>query len=132
MRRFLAAVGRREDDAAPLIQNRNGQRLTRHGARYLLEKYVKRAQASLPSLARTRITPHTFRHTKAMHLLQADIPLVTIKDFLGHADVKSTEVYVRSDLAMKRDALERVGTPSRVPPKPRQLSKDILDWLDSL
>ena len=46
--------------------------------------------------------------------------------------MKSTEVYVRSDLAMKRDALERVGTPSRVGPKPRQLSQDILDWLDSL
>ena len=48
------------------------------------------------------------------------------------ADVKSTEVYVRSDLAMKREALDRVGTPIRVGPKPRRLSKDLLDWLDSL
>ena len=107
----------------------NASRVTAHG--YLLEKYVKRAQASLPSLARTRLTPHTFRHTKAMHL-QSDIPLVTIKDFLGHADVKSPEVYLRSDLAMKREALDRVGTPIRVGPKPRRLSKDLLDWLDSL
>ena len=113
-------------------RNRNGQRLTRHGARYLLDKYVQRAQVSLPSLARTRISPHTFRHTKAMHLLQSDIPLVTVKDFLGHADVKSTEVYVQSDLAMKRDALDRVGTPIRIGPKPRRLSKDLLDWLESL
>ena len=132
VRRFLAAAGRREEDTAPLIQNRNGQRLTRHGARYLLDKYVQRAQVSLPSLARTRISPHTFLHTKAMHLLQSDIPLVTIKDFLGHADVKSTEVYVQSDLAMKRDALDRVGTPIRIEPKPRRLSKDLLDWLESL
>ena len=132
VRRFLAAAGRREDDTAPLIQNRNGQRLTRHGARYLLDKYVRRAQDSLPSLARTRISPHTFRHTKAMHLLQSDIPLVTIKDFLGHADVKSTEVYVQSDLAMKRDALDRVGTPIRVGSKPRRLPKDLLEWLESL
>ena len=93
---------------------------------------MQRAQASLPSLARTRISPHTFRHTKAMHLLQSDIPLVTIKDFLGHADVKSTEVYVQSDLTMKRDALDRVGTPIRVGPKPRRLSKDLLEWLESL
>ena len=132
VRRFLAATRRREGDTAPLIQNRNGQRLTRHGARYLLDKYVRRAQDSLPSLARTRISPHTFRHTKAMHLLQSDIPLVTIKDFLGHADVKSTEVYVQSDLAMKRDALGRVGTPIRVGPKPRRLPKDLLEWLESL
>ncbi len=67
-----------------------------------------------------------------MHLLQSDIPLVTIKDFLGHADVKSTEVYVQSDLTMKRDALDRVGTPIRVGPKPRRLSKDLLEWLESL
>ena len=112
MRRFLAAAGRREDETAPLIQNRNGQCLTCHGARYLLDKYVQRAQVSLPSLARVRISPHTFRHTKAMHLLQSDIPLVTIKDFLGHADVKSTEVYVQSDLVMKRDALGPCRHPS--------------------
>ena len=131
VRRFLATAGRREDETAPLIQNRNGQRLTRHGARYLLDKYVQRAQVSLPSLARVRISPHTFRHTKAMHLLQSDIPLVTIKDFLGHADVKSTEVYVQSDLVMKRDALEHVGTPVPSGRKPRRLSHDLLEWLES-
>ena len=59
VRRFLAAAGRREEDTAPLIQNRNGQRLTRHGARYLLDKYVQRAQASLPSgqVLRSRVSP---------------------------------------------------------------------------
>ena len=138
VRRFLATAGRRQEDTTPLLQNRNGQRLTRHGARYLLDKYVKRAQDSLPGLARTRITPHTFRHTKAMHLLQSDIPLVTIKDFLGHADVKSTEVYVRSDLAMKRDAwtvsaLRSASGPSRAG-SPRTSStgsspcRDYVEW----
>ena len=102
VRRFLATAGRREDETAPLIENRNGQRLTRHGARYLLDKYVKCAQVSLPSLARVRISPHTFRYTKAMHLLQSDIPLVTIKDFLGHADVKSTEVRGRGERVAHR------------------------------
>ena len=67
-----------------------------------------------------------------MYLLQSEIPLVTIKDFLGHADVESTEVCVQSDIAMKRDALEHVGTPICVGPKPRRLSMDILDWLESL
>ena len=132
VRRFLATAGRREDETTPLIQNRHAQRLTRHGARYLLDKYVQRAQVSLPSLARARVSPHTLRHTKAMHLLQADIPLVTIKDFLGHADVKSTEVYVQSDLEMKRDALDRVGTPASGGPKPRRLPADLLEWLEAL
>ena len=132
VRRFLAAAGRREDETTPLIRNRNAQRLTRHGARYLLDKYVQRAQVSLPSLARARVSPHTLRHTKAMHLLQSEVPLVTIKDFLGHADVRSTEVYVQSDLEMKRAALARVGTPAGVLPKPRRLPAGLLEWLESL
>lgn len=132
VRRFLTKAGRAEDDPAPVIHNRRGQPLTRHGARYLLAKYVTRAQATLPNLARTRISPHTFRHTKAMHLLQADVPLVTIKDVLGHADVASTAIYVESDLEMKRNALDRVGTPSTVLPKTRPLPTDLLAWLESL
>ena len=66
-----------------------------------------------------------------MHLLQAGIPLVTIKDFLGHADVKSTEVYVEIDLAMKREALGLVGSPASVPRRGR-LPDDLLTWLESL
>jgi site-specific recombinase XerD len=96
--RFLANTGRATDAATPLMLNRRGECLTRHGARYLLAKYLRRARASMATLTRTGISPHTLRHTKAMHLLQAGVPLVTIKDFLGHADMKSTEVYVQIDL----------------------------------
>ena len=72
------------------------------------------------------------RHTKAMHLLQAGVPLVTIKDFLGHADVKSTDVYVQIDLAMKREALTLVGSPASLRSKASRLSEDLLSWLESL
>jgi hypothetical protein len=58
--------------------------------------------------------------------------LVTIKDVLGHADVKSTEIYVQSDLAMKRHALTLVGSPARLGPRGGQLPKDVLDWLEAL
>lgn len=129
--RYLARVGREADDPAPLFRNRYGQPLKRHGARYLLVKYLHRAQASMPSLRRSGISPHTLRHTKAMHLLQAGIPLITIKDFLGHADVKSTEVYVQIDLGMKREALALAGSPTSTTSKPR-LSKDLLTWLETL
>jgi len=130
--RFLASTGRASDAVTPLVSHRHGERLTRHGARYLLTKYLHRARVSMPTLNRPGISPHTLRHTKAMHLLQANVPLVTIKDFLGHADVKSTEVYVQIDLAMKRDALTRVGSPARRGPKDRHLPKDVLDWLEAL
>lgn len=130
--RFPATQGRPPDAGQPRLRNRRGEPLTRHGARYVLGKYLARARACLPSLQRAGISPHTLRHTKAMHLLQAGVPPVTIKDFLGHADLKSTEVYVQSDLEMKRAALERVGTPSRAGRRPSRMPPDLLAWLEAL
>ncbi len=130
--RFLSTSGRLLDEALPLLQNRRGHQLTRHGAGYLLRKYVQHARRSLPHLDRVRISPHTLRHTKAMHLLQSGVPLITIKDILGHADVTSTEVYVQIDLEMKRDALMATGTPTSVSPKRPRLRKGLLAWLEAL
>lgn len=129
--RFLASPTRAADAATPLLCNRRGKRLTRHGARYLLVKYLRRARTSMATLDRPGISPHTLRHTKAMHLLQSGVPLVTIKDLLGHADVKSTELYVQIDLGMKRDALALVGSPTSRSKGPR-LPEDLLSWLESL
>jgi integrase/recombinase XerD len=130
--RFLSATGRSVEDATPLLQNRKGQRLTRHGAQYLLTKYVRLARITMPQLDHVRISPHILRHTKAMHLLQSGVPLVTIKDILGHADVKSTEIYVQSDLEMKRAALNQSGTPTCAPPKHSKPPKDLIAWLEAL
>jgi site-specific recombinase XerD len=129
--RFLAEQERIVGDDGPCFMNRCGQKLSRHGARYLLKKHLAIAQQATPPLGRAGITPHTLRHTKAMHLLQAGLPLITIKDILGHADIKSTELYVQTDLSMKRDALERVGTPSRTK-KSVKPSQHLLKWLESL
>jgi site-specific recombinase XerD len=76
----------------PLFANRHGRRLSRSGVRYLVAKYMDKAGASHPGLALPSVSPHTFRHSKAMHLLQSGNPLVVIRDFLGHADIKSTEI----------------------------------------
>ena len=130
--RFLSAAGRSVDDGTPLLQNRKGERLTRHGAQYLLTKYVQLARITMPQLNSVRISPHILRHTKAMHLLQSGVPLVTIKDILGHADVKSTEIYVKIDLEMKRAALNTAGTPTAAPSKPSRLPKDLIAWLEAL
>jgi site-specific recombinase XerD len=132
VRRFLFAQGRRLDEAHPLLQNRCGTRLSRHGARYLLLKHLRRAAHSMPALARTGISPHTLRHTKAMHLLQSGVPLVTVKDFLGHVDLKSTEVYVQADLEMKRDALAIAGGPRPAPARRTRLPSSLIAWLESL
>jgi len=130
--RFFAAQGYASDDERPVFQNRRGQRLTRQGAHYLLKKYLRSAAKTMPSLNRSGISPHTLRHTKAMHLLQSGVPIITIKDVLGHASVKSTEVYVQTDPEVKRKALEQAGTPSRSARSPRGIAPDLLKWLESL
>jgi len=68
-----------------------------------------------------------------MHLLQSGISLDMIRDFLGHADVKTTQIYARANLEMKRKALEKISDPSAVPSIPSwQQNKNLLDWLRSL
>lgn len=130
--RYIEAEERNPEDERPLIQNRRGEKLTRQGARYLLKKYLDRAAKTMPSLNRPGISPHTIRHAKAMHLLQSGVPIITIKDILGHADVKTTEVYVQTDLEAKRKALELTGTPARAARSSLRIAPDLLNWLESL
>jgi site-specific recombinase XerD len=132
VQKFLCTQGRRSDEQEPLFQSRPGVRLGRHGARYILLKYLRQATISRPSLARAGISPHTFRHTKAMHLLQSGVPLVMVKDFLGHVDLKSTEMYVQADLEMKRNALEMAYGPQATQPAKPKLAPSLIDWLESL
>jgi integrase/recombinase XerD len=132
VRQFLRAEGRQLDEQQPFPQNRQGGRLGRHGARYILLKYLRRATRSMPTLARVGISPHTLRHTKAMHLLQSGVPLVMVKDFLGHVGMQSTEVYVQADLDMQRKALDSANGPHAAQaPQPR-LSSSLIEWLESL
>ncbi|MHC5537107.1 tyrosine-type recombinase/integrase [Singulisphaera rosea] len=130
--RFIEAEGHQANDRGPLFQNRRGEKLTRQGARYLLKKYLNGAAKIIPRLNRSGISLHTLRHTKAMHLLQSGVPIITIKDVLGHADVKSTEVYVQTDLEAKRKALEQGGAASKDVRRSRELAPDLLAWLESL
>jgi integrase/recombinase XerD len=130
--RFLESEGCQAEEPTPLFRNRRGEKLTRQGARYLLKKYLSEAAKGMPSLNRPGISLHTLRHTKAMHLLQSGVALITIKDVLGHADVKSTEVYVQTDLAAKRRALEQAGTPCQEARRSGKIAPDLLEWLESL
>ena len=117
---------------SPLFLNRRGDKLTRSGVSFLVEHYRRLASEHVPTLHRTGISPHTFRHTKAMHLLQAGVSPVTIKDFLGHAHLKTLEVYVEADLEMKRRALESAPSPVKAGSPARRHAEDILRWLEQL
>ena len=89
-----------------LFVNRSGEKLTRAGVAYVLKKYVDAARKETPSLIPDVFSPHCMRHSKAMHLLQAGVAIIYIRDFLGHTSIKTTEVYAKADGKSKRAALE--------------------------
>lgn len=118
----------------PLFPNRTGNKITRTGIAYILDKHVTTARKANPAALPSRISPHTLRHTKAMHLLQAGVNLVYIRDILGHADLRTTEIYARIDGEMKRQALKSAFT-NVTPPEAMPLwhqNKDMLTWLTNL
>jgi len=128
--RHLDEHGLKADDEASLLRSSRGP-LTRSGVAFLVRKYRLRAADAVPSLRRNGISPHTFRHTKAMSLLRAGIHPVTIKDFLGHADLSTLAVYVQADVEMKRAALEVAGSPVDDASAVRN-DPDLLAYLESL
>ena len=69
----------------PLFSNRKKEKLTRAGIAYILKKYVKIAREKQPDLIPEIVSPHGLRHSKSMHMLQAGVPLIYIRDFLGHS-----------------------------------------------
>ena len=91
----------------PLFFNGSGAKLTCSGVTYILKTYAEMARVTHPELIPKQISPHVLRHSRAMFLLQEGVNLIYIKDILGHASVKSTEVYARADSKSKREALER-------------------------
>lgn len=90
----------------PLYSNHQRGKLTRAGVTYILKKHCDAARQANPLIPK-QISPHIFRHSKAMHMLQAGINLVYIRDFLGHAHVETTEIYARADTEMRRKAIEK-------------------------
>jgi integrase/recombinase XerD len=125
-------LDRAERASAPLFCNRHGGRLSRSGIRYILAKYVTRARRT-QHVAVQRVSPHTLRHTKAMHLLQVGTPLIIIRDILGHVDLKSTEIYAKADLELKRQALAKASVHSPTVQVPSwQQNKTLIEWLRSL
>jgi site-specific recombinase XerD len=90
-----------------LFCNSRKQKFTRAGITNIFLKYVKMARERKPELIPKKLSCHSLRHSKAMHLLQAGVNLVYIRDILGHVSVQTTELYAKADAKLKRDALEK-------------------------
>ncbi|MCP5009730.1 MAG: tyrosine-type recombinase/integrase [Aestuariibacter sp.] len=85
--------------------NRYRRPMTRFGIHALVERCARKASTTMPSLTKKRISPHSVRHTTAVHLLRAGVDLNTIRAWLGHVSLETTNIYAQVDLKMKADAL---------------------------
>ncbi|MFP3595771.1 tyrosine-type recombinase/integrase [Chryseobacterium sp. SIMBA_029] len=101
-------LDKREKENTPLFFNRVGEKLTSAGVTYILKKYASAARFVNPEIIPEIISPHTLRHSKAMHLAEAGLSLFWIRDFLGHSSVQTTDRYTRTNSRQIRKALESV------------------------
>lgn len=115
----------------PLFPNHLRQAMTRSNAGQRLRKAVETASRQMPRLAKARVSPHTIRHTTAMHLLQAGIDISLIAMWLGHESPTTTHLYVEADLEMKRRALASVR-PVKAGATRYKVPDRLLAFLDAL
>lgn len=131
LRSLLQRQPRADDE--PLFVNRYGVPLGASGVRFKLAHYAKAAAKTVPSLAAKHVTPHSFRHATAVHLVAAGVDITVIRSWLGHASLDTTNHYAQANLETKRKALERVGVPAPTSQPPRwKRDRSVLEWLDSL
>jgi integrase/recombinase XerD len=94
-----------------LFVNARREPMTRAGFEYILEKHTRTATKHCPSLAAKRISPHVLRHSCALTVLEATKDLRKVSLWLGHANMQTTEMYIRADPSIKLEALEAVTAP---------------------
>ena len=94
-----------------MLPNRDGHAMCRSSVAQRLRLAVVRAADQQPSILKKQVSPHTLRHTTAMHLLQSGVPFNVIALWLGHESTTTTHRYVEADLAMKQKALARLEAP---------------------
>lgn len=95
-------------------------------------RLVQRTAARVPSLAKRKITPHTIRHTSACHLLQSGVDLNTIRAWLGHVSLDTTNIYAEIDLETKARAMELCDAAQPGPRRPWKADKPLLAFLSTL
>lgn len=117
----------------PLFYNSRRHPFSRPGITYILKKYFKQARNSHPDvLFPDKLHPHMIRHTKAMHLLEAGVNLIYIRDLLGHVNVTTTEIYMRASTETKRKALEDAYMDVVTQDVPIwEEDTDLLNWLQN-
>lgn len=121
----------------PVFAAAGGRPLTRFGIYKLVRRHAQRLEGEAPPPPRRRITPHVFRHSTAVHLLEAGVEINVIRGWLGHADLSTTNRYAEINTRAKEAALRTCEPPPDASVgSPRQpiwrSDAALLDWLASL
>lgn len=125
-------LNRSEMTNTPLFFNSRREKLSRSGVGYILTKYVEQANENGGHISE-KITPHCLRHSKAMHMVEAGINLIYIRDFLGHESIETTQVYAKANPEARRKAIEKMESRTASASMPDwNENPDIMSFLHSL
>jgi site-specific recombinase XerD len=125
---------RNREPSANLFLNRLGQSITRFGIYEMITRYARIVECKRPSVKNKRVSPHTIRHTTATHLLQAGVDINTIRAWLGHVSINTTNIYAEVNMKMKAEALKCCEVADEKPKKCGRWKNDknLMDFLDNL
>jgi site-specific recombinase XerD len=131
IRHYLQARQQHGIHSEHLFLNVVGQPMTRFGIGRRVQHHAAAAAVRCSSLRDRRISPHVFRHTTALHLIEAGNDITVVKDWLGHADLKTTSQYVEVSIERKREALEKAPAPrsSKEPEAPSWREPPLMAFL---
>ena len=126
-------AGHKQGYGTLLFPGRNDKKPTRAGISYILCKYVTIARRKTPAIIPDIVSPHSLRHSKSVHMLEAGVPLIYIRDYLGHSEISTTEIYARCNSEQKRKAIE-TACADIIKPEVPMWHKDssLMEWLQSL
>jgi integrase/recombinase XerD len=128
----LNTIITRRTPAEHIFLNRLKQPLTRFGIHAMVKRYVELVAKQIPSIKKKKVSPHTIRHTTATHLLQAGVDINTIRAWLGHVSINTTNIYAEVDLEMKARALACCEIEGNSTPTHWKDNKDLMAFLESL
>ena len=127
-----ALVGQRPSQERVFL-NRCGAPMTRFGVHALVERMALMAQTAMPSLTKKRVSPHSIRHSTATHLLRAGVDINTVRAWLGHVSLDTTNIYAEIDLEGKAEALAKCNITNEVEPTKRwNKNPGLMQFLRSL
>lgn len=116
-----------------VFKNKWDLRLTTKGIEYILRKYIQMAKVTNPEMFEDSYSNHSMRHSRAMHLLEAGVNLIYIRDILGHTSIVTTEIYAKTNTKVKEDQIKKYSESLNINSRYNDSTKkDLLNYLKNI